>query len=46
MSAWVSEAMEEKAQRERLQDLLGETREEIGPATDEESRWARSVLGL
>lgn len=46
VSAWVSEAMEEKAQRENLQALLGEIRGEIGPATDEETQWARSVLGL
>lgn len=46
MSAWVSEAMEEKAQRETLKDLLAEIRGEIGPATDEETRWAQSVLGL
>lgn len=46
VSAWVSEAMEEKARRERLRDVLAEIRAEIGPATDEETRWARSVLGL
>lgn len=46
VSAWVGEAMEEKARREGLQDLLAEIRAEIGPATDEETRWARSVLGL
>ncbi len=46
VSAWVGEAMEEKARRERLQDLLAEIRAEIGPATQEETKWARSVLGL
>ena len=45
VSAWVSEAMVEKAQRETLKDLLAEIRGEIGPATDEETRWAQSVLG-
>lgn len=46
VSAWVSEAMEEKAQREKLEDVLAEIRADIGPATDEETGWARSVLGL
>ena len=39
-------AMEEKAHRETLRDLLAEIRAEIGPATEEETKWARSVLGL
>ena len=38
--------MEEKAHRETLRDLLAEIRSEIGPATEEETKWARSVLGL
>jgi len=38
--------MEEKAHRETLKDLLAEIRAEIGPATEEETRWARSALGL
>lgn len=46
LSAWVGEAMEEKARRERLSDVLAEIRADIGPATREETRWARSVLGL
>lgn len=46
VSAWVSAAMEEKAHRETLRDLLAEIRAEIGPATEEETKWARSVLGL
>jgi len=46
VSAWVDEAMGEKAQRESLRTLLAEVRAEIGPATDEETAWARSVLGL
>jgi len=37
--------MEEKAHREALKDLLVEIRVEIGPATEEETGWARSVLG-
>ena len=46
VSAWVSEAMEAKARRESLKDLLAEIRTEIGPATREETEWARAVLGL
>jgi len=46
VSAWVSEAMQEKARRESLKDLLAEMRAEIGPATRDETEWARSVLGL
>lgn len=46
VSAWVAEAMSQRAQRERLKDVLAEIRAEIGPVTDEESAWARSVLGL
>jgi len=46
VSAWVDAAMEDKAHREDLKALLGEIRAEIGPPTDEETAWARSVLGL
>jgi hypothetical protein len=46
VSAWVAEAMSQRAQRERLKDVLAEIRAEIGPATDEETAWAQSVLGL
>ena len=46
VSAWVAEAMTGHAQRERLTDVLAEIRAEMGPATDEETAWARSVLGL
>ncbi|HVL52619.1 MAG TPA: hypothetical protein VM754_14110 [Actinomycetota bacterium] len=46
VSAWVAEAMSQRAQRERLKDILAEIRTEIGPATDEETAWAQSVLGL
>lgn len=46
VSAWVGSAMDEKAHRETLQELLAEIRAEIGPATEEESEWARSVLEL
>lgn len=46
VSAWVASAMAERAQRESLADVLAEIRAELGPATDDETAWARSVLGL
>ena len=46
VSAWVAQAMTERARRESLRDVLAEIRAELGPATDEETAWARSVLGL
>jgi hypothetical protein len=45
VSAWVASAMSERAQRESLASVLAEIRAELGPATDEETAWARSVLG-
>ncbi len=46
VSAWVASAMAERAQHESLTDVLAQIRAELGPATDEETAWARSVLGL
>lgn len=46
VSAWVASAMTDRARRETLADVLAEIRAELGPATDEETAWARSVLGL
>jgi hypothetical protein len=46
VSAWVAGAMTDRAQRESLAQVLAEIRSELGPATDEETGWARSVLGL
>jgi hypothetical protein len=46
VSAWVAEAMLTQARREQLRDVLAEIRAELGPATEEETAWARSVLGL
>lgn len=46
VSAWVASAMTDRARRERLADVLADIRAELGPATDEETAWARSVLGL
>lgn len=46
VSAWVAAAMTARARRESLADVLADIRAELGPATDEETAWARSVLGL
>lgn len=46
VSAWVASAMTDRAQREALADVLADIRDELGPATEEETAWARSVLGL
>ncbi len=46
VSAWVAAAMHERARSERLAAVLTDIRQELGPATDEETAWARSVLGL
>lgn len=46
LSAWVDEAMEEKARREDLTVLLAEMQSENGPGTGEEDAWARQTLGL
>lgn len=46
LSAWVDQAMEEKARREELAELLAEMRAENGPATAKEDAWARHALGL
>lgn len=46
LSAWVDQAMEEKARHDELAALLEEMRAENGPATEEEDKWARSLLGL
>jgi hypothetical protein len=46
VSAWVASAIADQALRERLTDVLADIRAELGPASDEETAWARSVLGL
>jgi hypothetical protein len=38
--------MDERARRESLADVLAQIRSELGPATEQETAWARSVLGL
>lgn len=45
VSAWVASAMSERAQSESLKDVLADIRAELGPPSDEETAWARSVLG-
>ena len=46
LSAWVAAAMTERSNRAHLADVLADIRAELGPATEEETAWARSVLGL
>ena len=38
--------MNVQAHREGLAAVLADIRAELGPASDEETAWARSVLGL
>jgi hypothetical protein len=45
VSAWVAAAMTERARREHFRDILTQMRDDLGPATDEETAWARNVLG-
>jgi hypothetical protein len=46
ISAWVAAAMADRGQADSLADVLADIRRELGPASDEETAWARSVLGL
>lgn len=46
VSAWVDQAMEEKARRDDLAELLAEMATAGDPVGDEDEAWARSVLGL
>jgi hypothetical protein len=46
LSAWVADAMAQRGRKEHLADVLADIRAELGPATEEEIAWARSVLGL
>ena len=46
VSAWVAAAMTDRARREDLKRVLADIRRDLGPATAEETAWARSVLGL
>jgi hypothetical protein len=45
VSAWITEAMEDKAGGERLADVMADLLQESGgPMTDEERAWVDSVL--
>ena len=46
VSAYVAEALAEKAGRENLEGFLVDWREQVGPPTEEETAWARKALGL
>lgn len=46
VSAYVAEAMAEKAGRENLEGFLADWREQVGSPTREETAWARQALGL
>ncbi|HEY3355655.1 MAG TPA: hypothetical protein VGQ83_20555 [Polyangia bacterium] len=46
ISAWVDAAMEQKARLEDLAALLADMEAENGPASADEEKWARAVLGL
>lgn len=45
LSAWVTDAAEAKARRERLEEVLDDLLQATGgPLTEEEASWARSQL--
>lgn len=43
--AWGPAAMTDRTHREQLADVLAEIRADLGRASDQETAWARSVLG-
>jgi len=45
LSALVSQALEEKLERDRLQEVLDQMDQEYGAATPEEIAWADRILG-
>jgi predicted N-formylglutamate amidohydrolase len=45
VSAWGPAAMTDRTHREQLADVLAEIRADLGRASDQETAWARSVLG-
>jgi Arc/MetJ-type ribon-helix-helix transcriptional regulator len=45
VSALVCEAVKDRLQEDRLDEVLAELRREIGPPTREDREWVRSVLG-
>lgn len=46
VSAFVAEALAEKAGRENLEGFLADWREQAGPASPEETEWAEQALGI
>lgn len=44
LSAFVAEAVHEKAKRETLREVLDDIRREIGPPDPEAQAWAKRVL--
>ncbi len=46
VSAWVEDAIDQKAGRDDLRQLLDEMDAEYGPPSEEDYAWARKVLGI
>ncbi|MGH8906026.1 MAG: toxin-antitoxin system antitoxin subunit [Egibacteraceae bacterium] len=46
LSAYVTQALAEKTQRDRLVEALDEMDRELGPPSAEDEAWAQRVLGL
>lgn len=46
VSGYVTQALQEKAQRDQLADVLDEMDRQLGRPSDQDEEWARRVLGL
>jgi hypothetical protein len=46
VSAYVAEALADKAERENLADFLADWRGQVGPPSHDDTEWAEQVLGL
>lgn len=46
VSAYVAEALADKAGREQLETFLADWREQVGPPSSEETAWAEHALGM
>lgn len=46
VSAYVAEALADKADREQLATFLADWREQVGPPSPEETAWAEDALGM
>ena len=46
VSAYVAQALAERADREGIEGFLADWRAEVGPPTAEETEWAERALGL